>query len=230
MNTTHSAPAAAIRASTVRDEPMRRKMDSQKFGSGHKVCKAEYGRFPHAYDYPGYHPSQSRRVGGRSADFTGIKSAKNSDLAAVKGWRWEVETGWEELRLVDRDGKTVARMWPVGSRWYLLGPQSIPRQCASDLEAAKRLAISMALGNLPLDKGPANGRAIMAPLKLQIGEPRSSFGRAGEAAMPGARLHQYDPAMAERPGRPKGAPAGWRAELGRAGAFSRARHCGCART
>jgi hypothetical protein len=113
--------------------------------------------------------------GGRSADFTGIKSVNNSDLSAVKGSRWEAETDWEEHRLLDRSGKLAARIWAVGSRWYLLDPKSIPRQSAPDLEAAKTLAISMALGNLPLDKEPGNGKAPWPPPNLQMGEPRLSF-------------------------------------------------------
>jgi hypothetical protein len=163
----------------VCEEPMRRKNDSQKLGSGHKVCAAEYRRFPHAYDYPQIAktapPTGNVNEGGRSAHSTGIKSAISGELAVVRGWRWEAEKDWEEQRLVNRDGKVVGWLWPVGSRWYLLDPVSIPRQSAPDLESARRLAISMALGNLPLDREPVHGKAPWPPLNLQIGQHRSSF-------------------------------------------------------
>jgi hypothetical protein len=31
---------------------LRRKNERQRFGSGHAVCRGEYRRFPHVYDYP----------------------------------------------------------------------------------------------------------------------------------------------------------------------------------
>jgi len=69
----------------VCEEPMRRKNDNQKLGSGHKVCAAEYRRFPHAYDYPQSGktalPTGNVNGGGRSAHSTGIKSATNGEPA-----------------------------------------------------------------------------------------------------------------------------------------------------
>ena len=36
----------------VCEEPMRRKNDAQRFGSGHAVCRSEYRRFPGVFDHP----------------------------------------------------------------------------------------------------------------------------------------------------------------------------------
>src|SRR5215831_5079649 len=36
----------------VCEEPMRRKVESQRFRSGHAKCRAEHRRFPHVYDWP----------------------------------------------------------------------------------------------------------------------------------------------------------------------------------
>jgi hypothetical protein len=36
----------------VCEERLRRKNERQRFGSGHAVCRNEYRRFPHVYDYP----------------------------------------------------------------------------------------------------------------------------------------------------------------------------------
>jgi hypothetical protein len=37
---------------SVCEERLRRKNERQRFGSGHAVCRNEYRRFPHVYDYP----------------------------------------------------------------------------------------------------------------------------------------------------------------------------------
>src|SRR6516165_1675905 len=36
----------------VCEEPIRRKNERQRFGSGHKTCEQEYRCFPHVYDLP----------------------------------------------------------------------------------------------------------------------------------------------------------------------------------
>ena len=75
----------------VCEEPMRRKGDHQRFGSGHSRCKAEYRRYPHVYDWPeGAKPTQtgqgtaSVREGGRNADFTGLKTRDLPDRPRPK--------------------------------------------------------------------------------------------------------------------------------------------------
>ena len=71
----------------VCEEPIRRKNDRQKFGSGHAVCRSEYKRFPHVYNYPKgpnpSHPTSTSIEGGRSAHFMGLKTGDKSD----RGWR-----------------------------------------------------------------------------------------------------------------------------------------------
>ena len=47
----------------VCEEPIRRKNERQRFGSGHKTCEQEYRRFPHVYDLPKHDPpSDARRA------------------------------------------------------------------------------------------------------------------------------------------------------------------------
>ena len=71
------------------------------------------------------------------------------------GWRWEFEE-WEH-RLLDREGNLAAHLWLVGNVWYLIHARTIPPlQSRRDLDAAKRLAVSMALANLPLDQKTAD--------------------------------------------------------------------------
>ena len=166
----------------VCEEPIRRKNGQQKLGSGHKTCAAEYRRFPRAYEYPQTHktalPTGNVNDPPRSGDKMGLKSAH----PALPGWRWEAERDWEGLRLIDRDGRLAARLWPVANYWHVVYPALT--RAVSDLDAAKRLAISMALANLPLERGPASSKPSRAPLNLQVGEPRMSF-RIAEAKIAG---------------------------------------------
>jgi hypothetical protein len=60
----------------VCEDPLRRKSESQRFGSGHAVCRAEYKRFPHVYDYDGYLPSRNVFNGSQ----TRIKRASKQAL------------------------------------------------------------------------------------------------------------------------------------------------------
>jgi hypothetical protein len=62
----------------VCEERLRRKNEQQRFGSGHAICRNEYRRFPHVYDWKSPnrdHPTGNARVGGRSAHFIRIESA-----------------------------------------------------------------------------------------------------------------------------------------------------------
>ena len=38
----------------VCEDSMRRKRESQKLGSGHKLCEREYRKFPRVYDFPAH--------------------------------------------------------------------------------------------------------------------------------------------------------------------------------
>jgi hypothetical protein len=135
----------------VCEEPIRRKNERQRFGSGHKRCQGEYRRFPHRYDHSGYHPSQNARGPLKNPIKPVIKEGNSDDRGCPLGWRWEFEE-WEH-RLLDREGNLTAHLWLVGNVWYLSHPQTIPPfQPRLVLDAAKRLAVSMALANLPLDQ------------------------------------------------------------------------------
>jgi hypothetical protein len=97
------------------------------------------------------------------------------------GWRWEVSyehwqvrrDDWEEhrdhyetrdgdwvaredeYRLLDRDGKLVAGFVPAQTGYRIFHPWTGRLERADTLEDAKRLAISLALANLPLEPGLA---------------------------------------------------------------------------
>jgi hypothetical protein len=150
-----------LRRCLVCEAEIRRKRDDQKFGSGHATCRAEYRRFPHVYDLSGRslgnHPGDAR-LGGRNADKIRVERRTFWRDEQGRGWRWEEGECFEgttvpiELRLLDRDGKLAARIEAsVGTRYRLTHPITAPVLSAPDLEAGKRLAISMALANLPLD-------------------------------------------------------------------------------
>jgi hypothetical protein len=65
-----------------------------------------------------------------------------------RGWWWEADQDVEH-RLFNRAGELVARLSHRGGCWLLTWPRTTPEQSAGDLEAAKRLAITIALASLP---------------------------------------------------------------------------------
>ena len=87
-------------------------------------------------------------MGLETAPF-GVPSPTFWRNAEGRGWRWEIDDA--ECRLIDRDGGLAVRLWAVGERWYSIFPKAIPMQSAVGLEAAKGLAVSMALANVPVD-------------------------------------------------------------------------------
>ena len=50
---------------------------------------------------------------------------------------------------MNREGDLAARLNHRAGRWLLTWPRTTPEQSADGLEAAERLAINMALANLP---------------------------------------------------------------------------------
>jgi hypothetical protein len=136
---------------------MRRKNEQQKFGSGHKVCGAEYRKFPRVFDFlgsdPVNHPAVPR-VGGRSADSTGTKFGLKGSRPrhrSLRDWWWG-DPADGELSLYDKDGLTLARL-VLGSNgfYHLRSPITWPHMAWPDLAEAKHHAESFALGSLPLD-------------------------------------------------------------------------------
>jgi hypothetical protein len=107
-----------------------------------------------------------------------------------RGWRWEVrEQRWQvrrddweehrdhyqerdgdwvaredEYRLLDRDGKLVAGFVPDQTGYRIFHPWTGRLQRADTLEDAKRLAISLALANLPLEPALAERLAKLNEL------------------------------------------------------------------
>jgi hypothetical protein len=139
----------------VCEDPIRRKNDQQKFGSGHATCRAEYARFPHVYDYKPLQTSQgslNQRVGGRSAHSAGLKSAHEADrppFKCLRHWWWGDPVDGD-LSLYDKDGLTLARLVLDDGRYHLRTPITRPRMAWADLREAKHRAESLALAAIPL--------------------------------------------------------------------------------
>ena len=70
-----------------------------------------------------------------------------------RGWWWEVDEG--EHRLLDRAGALAARVTERAGQWVLTWPRGAGFMAKPDLAAAKQLALSIALGSLPLDRDAA---------------------------------------------------------------------------
>jgi hypothetical protein len=103
------------------------------------------------------------------------------------GWRWEGDEF--EYRLIDRDGELAARIEAeVGTRWRLTHPRTSTVLSAPDLESGRRLAVSLALANLPLERETAakvervnakaappamRERSVVTTFNIKIAEGRS---------------------------------------------------------
>jgi hypothetical protein len=146
----------------VCEDPIRRKRESQKLGSGHKVCEAKYRKFPRVYDFPALDPTISDE-GIRSARKPGLKSGLRSDRPAaysLRSWTWGGDSEHDHS-LYDRDGLTIARIVLVDGRYHLRTPvvavsPRVPLRGTwhldwPSLEEAKRGAESFALMARPLD-------------------------------------------------------------------------------
>jgi hypothetical protein len=139
----------------VCEEPMRRKSDHQRFGSGHKTCTQEYRRFPRVYDPPKREtvPDPAfRGMGLRSAHSTGLKigiEGERSRHTALRHWSWH--SGDLELELRDADGVVLARLESNAGRHRLTHPRTTPILSWSDLDEAKHRAESIALTAMSLE-------------------------------------------------------------------------------
>jgi hypothetical protein len=140
----------------VCEEPIRRKNERQRFGSGHKTCEQEYRRFPHVYDPPKRKkPLDPVRctTGSRSAHSTGLKigiEGHPPTAHCLRDWWWGGDRD-RDHSLYDRDGLTIARI-VLGddSRYHRRSPVTWQRMSWPDLGEAKRRAMSMALAGIPL--------------------------------------------------------------------------------
>jgi hypothetical protein len=148
----------------VCEEQMQRRRENQRFKSGHKVCDAEYRKFPRAYDFPVQSvpsPTFSDRPPAK-ADKTGIRFGLESHLKnrlsdacsptarCLREWWWGGD-GERDHSLYGRDGLTLARIVLVDGRYQLRTPIAIPRPSWSGLEEAERGAESFALMAIPLE-------------------------------------------------------------------------------
>jgi hypothetical protein len=148
---------------------MRRKRESQKLGSGHKVCEAKYRKFPRAYDFlaPLVETSDESI---RSARKMGLKSGIRSErptARSLRHWTWhQIEicdaSGPGEIEAYRLEGSTGAMLalvrrsvdrhrscCPPEPQYYVAIPRSIPLPPLEGLEEAKRRAETYALSVLP---------------------------------------------------------------------------------
>jgi hypothetical protein len=120
----------------VCEGPIRRKNEAQKFGSGHKVCAAEYRRFPGAYDHLGYPPSPIANEGGGNPHEMGTKTAHS----AGRAWCWEANLDIEHQLLA---GDTLlARISLRRGRWLMTWPR-LDVRLGKSLDAAQRFVEEM---------------------------------------------------------------------------------------
>ena len=139
----------------VCEEQMQRRRENQRFKSGHKVCEAEYRKFPRAYDFPVQSvplPTFSDRPPAK-ADKTGLKFGLEGHPPTARGLRdwWWGGDGEYDHSLYDRDGLTLARIVLVDGRYHLRTPVAIPRQSWPSLDEARRGAECFALMAMPLE-------------------------------------------------------------------------------
>ena len=134
---------------------MQRRRENQRFKSGHRVCEAEYRKFPRAYDLPGQNvhvPAFSESPPAK-AHFTGTKFGLEGHpptARCLREWWWGGD-GERDHSLYDRDGLTLARIVLVDGRYHLRMPIAISRQSRADREEAWRGAECLALMAMPLE-------------------------------------------------------------------------------
>jgi hypothetical protein len=139
----------------VCEEPIRRKSERQRFGSGHKICEQEYRRFPRVYDLPTREPianTVQRATGSRSAHSTGLKIGLEGERPrhrALRHWSWHSDGHEHELR--DADGTLLARIESNAGRNRLTHLRTIPTLSWPDLDETKRGAEVLALMAMPLE-------------------------------------------------------------------------------
>ena len=135
-----------------------REVDPRRTLCRRAECRREYKRFPAVFALPRQSPTE-RQTDARSAHEMGGKTAPQSRSSLLfkgvdgRGWCWEIDEG--EHRLLDRAGALAARVTERAGQWVLTWPRGAGFMAKPDLAAAKRLALSIALGSLPLDRDTA---------------------------------------------------------------------------
>jgi hypothetical protein len=124
-------------------------------------CRNEYQRFPHLFAVAKRDPANDTGKPKRPSK-TSIKSGSLWCDKEGRGWRWE-QYG-EEHWLFDRDGDVQARLIPIGERYTIRLTPGIDYGVPSSLDDAKRRAISLAVGRLPLEPKSAERLARLNEL------------------------------------------------------------------
>jgi len=139
----------------VCEEPMRRKNERQRFGSGHRTCQAEYRRFPHVFE-PRHHSQLPLAIlitrPSRNAYFTGLKTHLRAAHRCLREWFWTDDVDLK-LELQDQAGQVLARLEHNRGRYRLTHPRTFPILSwpDRDLDFVKHRAESLALNSLALD-------------------------------------------------------------------------------
>lgn len=110
-------------------------------------CRKAFRRYPDAFSYT---PTRDCNYGSESAHFTGVKSAVSGAGAAyfgskpMQGWHWDDSIALGEHWLYCRY-RVVAIVAGTEGDWRIRYPEIFPVQTATTLEAARKLAIHVAL-------------------------------------------------------------------------------------
>jgi hypothetical protein len=139
----------------VCEEPIRRKNERQRFGSGHKTCEQEYRRFPRVYDLPTREPLLDPvrcTTGLRNAHSTGLKIGLEGDrppFRCLAHHRWGGDPDHGDHSLYDKDGLAVARLVLADNgHYHLRSPVTSPRMSWPDLDEARHHAEALAAMSL----------------------------------------------------------------------------------
>jgi hypothetical protein len=137
----------------VCEEPIRRKNERQRFGSGHEICKQQHRAFPGAFELPRdapLPPQPKCLTDARSGQLTGLKTRLEGERPSHRSLRhWAWQSGELEHELRNAHGTLVACIRPEGDGWRVAQPHMIPEPPIESLKAAKHRAESAALWALP---------------------------------------------------------------------------------
>ena len=142
-----------------------RKLGTTRLLCSDRKCRSEYRQFPQNYR------REAMPYRGRSAN---LKSAGKMGSfwrdRSGQGWIWEPDS--DGHRLLNRKGEETGRLDRDGDGYIITSPRAIPPAPATDLEKAKRHAVSIALA--ALDAGNSvrvrkpSATAILGPTDTPI--------------------------------------------------------------
>lgn len=117
------------------------------------ICRAEYRRFRHLYDWPQSAPmgriARNVERPSEKLDSMRVKSPVKNDRPShsrISGWQWHRLPGEDDdWELRNRNGDMVAKVRQEGASYWLARPRCIPEPPLESLSAAKLRAEEIAL-------------------------------------------------------------------------------------